>query len=315
MKEIGGYIEFERYSGSEYHENCLALNNGRNCLRYLIRARRIKKLALPKFICSAVTDTCKMEKTEISYYDVDKNFKPVLEGMPEESYIYVVNYYGQLSFAYLSALCEKYAHLIIDNAHAFFEKALPHVDTIYTCRKFFGVCDGAYLYTDCRLDMELWHERVYDKMEYLLGRFECGANAFYHVYQENEQIIGRQEIKYMSHLTQNILKSLDYERIKSVRSRNFQLLSKGLGKKNLIEVSMAEGAYMYPFLISDGRTVRQKLNERKVYVPLLWPNVIEDWDESDSAYYLADHILPLPCDQRYTAEDMEYVVEVVSELT
>ena len=60
--------------------------------------------------------------------------------------------------------------------------------------------------------------------------------------------------------------------------------------------------------------MRQKLNEKKVYVPLLWPNVIEDWDESDLAYYLADHILPLPCDQRYTTEDMEYVVKMVNEL-
>ena len=36
MKEIGGYLEFERNQGEEFHKNCLALNTGRNCLRYLM---------------------------------------------------------------------------------------------------------------------------------------------------------------------------------------------------------------------------------------------------------------------------------------
>ena len=33
MREFGGYIEIEHYKGNEYHTECLALNNGRNCLR------------------------------------------------------------------------------------------------------------------------------------------------------------------------------------------------------------------------------------------------------------------------------------------
>lgn len=47
MREFGGYIEIEHYKGNEYHTECLALNNGRNCLRYLIRTRRIRKIMLP----------------------------------------------------------------------------------------------------------------------------------------------------------------------------------------------------------------------------------------------------------------------------
>ena len=39
MREFGGYIEIEHYKGNEYHTECLALNNGRNCLRYLIRTK------------------------------------------------------------------------------------------------------------------------------------------------------------------------------------------------------------------------------------------------------------------------------------
>ena len=45
MREFGGYIEIEHYKGNEYHTGCLALNSGRNCLRYLIRARQIRNNA------------------------------------------------------------------------------------------------------------------------------------------------------------------------------------------------------------------------------------------------------------------------------
>lgn len=58
MKEIGGYLELEQNSGSEFRSNGIALNSARNCLRYLIRARKIKKIWLPKFLCSVISDTC-----------------------------------------------------------------------------------------------------------------------------------------------------------------------------------------------------------------------------------------------------------------
>ena len=54
MKEIGGYIELDRYTLPMLHENAKALNCGRNCLAYLIRARGIKKIALPYFLCDSV---------------------------------------------------------------------------------------------------------------------------------------------------------------------------------------------------------------------------------------------------------------------
>lgn len=35
MKEIGGFLEWETYSGAEYHQEALALNSARNALRFL----------------------------------------------------------------------------------------------------------------------------------------------------------------------------------------------------------------------------------------------------------------------------------------
>ena len=44
-----------------------------------------------------------------------------------------------------------YGNIIVDHTHAFFQKPLKGIDTLYSCRKFWGVSDGAYLSTDASL--------------------------------------------------------------------------------------------------------------------------------------------------------------------
>jgi len=44
MKEIGGYIELDTYTGAMLHEKAIALNCGRGALEYLCEAKMIRKL-------------------------------------------------------------------------------------------------------------------------------------------------------------------------------------------------------------------------------------------------------------------------------
>ena len=69
---------------------------------------------------------------------------------------------------------------------------------------------------------------------------------------------------------------------------------------------------MYPFYVADGARVRREMQRRKIYVPTLWPNVLELPDSLERRY--AENILPLPCDQRYDEEDMRAILAVLEEL-
>ena len=52
MNEIGGYNPLEIGSSKELlHENGVFLNSGRNCLSYVVQARKIKKIHVPFYIC------------------------------------------------------------------------------------------------------------------------------------------------------------------------------------------------------------------------------------------------------------------------
>lgn len=66
---------------------------------------------------------------------------------------------------------------------------------------------------------------------------------------------------------------------------------------------------MYPFLIQGGNELRKKLIEKNIYVPTLWPNVLADMDKQSLEYDYAQNILPLPCDQRYTLDDIKTIVK------
>ena len=102
-----------------------------------------------------------------------------------EEWLYVVNYYGQLGNDVLENLAGKYGRIIVDNAQAYFQMPLEGVDTIYTCRKFLGVADGAFLYTDAMIEEELPRDESFERMRFLLGRFERTASEFYPEYAAN----------------------------------------------------------------------------------------------------------------------------------
>lgn len=134
MKEIGGYIELDTYRLPMLHEGAIALNCGRNCLAYLIKAKNIKKIKVPYFMCDSVFEVCKKYGAEISFYHINENFLPEDIELADGEWLYLINYYGQLDVRYIEKLKYGFGRIIIDNAQSYFEMPLSGVDTLYTCR-------------------------------------------------------------------------------------------------------------------------------------------------------------------------------------
>lgn len=308
--EIGGYLEFETFCGPEYHTGAIRLNSGRNCLAYLLEARSIKKIHLPYYLCSSVREVCAKYGVEIHYYHVNKDFSPKIDfKLSSSDYLYLVNYYGQISNVYIENLAQKIENLIVDNSQAFFQMPVEGIDTLYTCRKFFGVPDGAYLYSNASLGHKLKQDVSLNRMAYILGRFEEDATSHYEEFRYNENIFEQIPMLGMSKLTQNLLKGIDYNRVKAKRERNFSFLNKNLNSINQLQLKVPIGAFSYPLLLEDGVAIRKKMQEKKIYIPMLWPDVLDSCDRSTVEYHYARNILPVPCDQRYGKNDMIKLIE------
>ena len=305
MKEIGGYIELDTYTGNMLHDEGIKLNCGRNALAYIIKAKNIKKLWMPKFMCDSCDKVLSDNNVNVQYYSIGIDFKPTIKEW--DGWLYVVNFYGQLSNDYLNSLGDR---IIVDNAQAYFQEPIPGVDTLYTCRKFFGVADGAILYTDKLIRVEEQDES-FNRMNFLLGRYERSASEFYAEYVENNHFFRNQPIKTMSKLTENLLHGIDYEEVRKRRTQNFSYLHEKLYYVNMLNLSLPDGAFMYPLYIENGAELRKQLQTKKIFIPTLWPAVFNLCGEDELEYDMAKNILPIPVDQRYGIEDMKYIAREI----
>ena len=314
MKEYGGFIGLDTYRLPMLHEGAVALNCGRNCLAYLIRSKNIKKLVLPFYMCNSIFNVCSKYGVETVCYHVGESLLPEDIDLEDGAWLYVANYYGQLTREKILELKAKYDRIIIDNSQAYFDAPVEGVDTYYTCRKYFGVADGAFLYTDKLSDEEYPLDESFERMRFLLGRYERSASEFYDDYKANNRLFVNEPIKRMSKLTCNLLHGIDYNYVKQRRTDNFISYHTIFGKINKLELRISEGALVYPLLIENGPEIRRALQKKNIYVPTFWPAVLERVSEDSSDRYIVDNILPLPCDQRYQTEDTEYIAECLNEI-
>lgn len=311
-KEIGGYLELDRYHLPMLHEDAIALNSGRNCLAYLIQKKGIKRIWIPKFLCASVSDVCRREGCEVCYYSIGIDFTPILA--PTDDWVYLVNYYGQVKNDRIRDHKKQYSNLIVDNVQAYYQPPVEGIDTIYTCRKYFGVSDGAFLYTDAELE-ELEQDESFERVKFLLGRFERTASEFYSEFVSEEEEFSNFPVRRMSKLTDNLLHGIDYEMVKNKRTENFSYLHTILQHVNKLKLSIPAGAYMYPLYIENGFEIRKKLQAKKIYIPTLWPDVFDICKENEIEFSMARNILPIPIDQRYGIEDMECIVSILEQET
>lgn len=314
-KCIGGYFELESLINNPYHKGAIELNSARNALLYIVRSRNIKKIYTPYYMCDSINFIEKY--CERKYYEIGTNFLPIFnKSLKSDEYLYIVNYFGTISNETILKLKEKYKNIIIDNVQAFFQNNVEKVDTIYSCRKFFGVTDGAYLYTDKRMEKDeeesLDTDESNRRYNYVLGRLEKTPQDFFADYRKNEELLNNLPLMKMSKATKMILGAFDYNKIKEKRSKNFKFLNDNLKCINKLKLENIEGAYSYPLYIKDGENLRKFMIDKNIFTPTLWPNVIEE-NKSTQACDFAKNIVVIPSDQRYGLEEMKRIINIIKE--
>ena len=313
MRPIGGYFSLELPFREEYHKDALRLNTGRNCLEYILRARGYKKVYVPYYTCEVVMEPIK--KLDISYefyyVDIHLEIRDSFTLEQDEALLYT-NYYG-LKQRYVEYLAQKVgSRLIVDNTQAFYAKPLPGIDTFYTCRKFFGVADGAYLYCDAVLDEEIEQDYSYDRMAHLLKRVDLSAEEGFADFRRVDDGLDNQPIRKMSKLTQRMMQSIDYEAIAKKRKKNYLMLHETLGGENNLELPLELDAVpmVYPYL-TPVKGLRERLIENKIFVARYWPNVLDWTTKNDIEYQFTHMLLPLPIDQRYGKTEMDTLCNIL----
>ena len=318
--EIGSFIELQFEKGKEYfkgEKDIARLNTGRAAIYHTYRVLGCKAIWLPIYQCDTVREFLIKKNVSIKYYHIDADFNPIDLKQESGDAVLLVNYYGIMSYARMKVLASKYQNVIIDNSQAFFCKPIDTCMNVYSCRKFVGAPDGAYvigknahLYVD-------EYEQGYssDTSLFLLQRIEYGCEG--RAYQSrsiNENRVNTEDILKMSKLTQTILDGTDYELIKQKRIENFRIacdLFNDINKINPLKYFDQDTVPMvYPLVVEDDGLL-DRLQSAKHFQGHWWSYLLSETRESDFENWLSRYIIPITIDQRYGKEELEFINSIV----
>ena len=319
MKPIGGFFELEIPNGkNDYHETPNVFSYGRNCLKVIIDYLKPSRIYIPFYICDTVVKTIQSAKTEYEFYPIDQNFNldENIELLDNE-YILYVNYFG-IKKEEVNNLIRKYPHkLILDNTQAFFEKKLGDVWSFNSARKYFGVPDGAYLYSPQDINTDKFDHNEDFGFNYLINRITGKQNLAYNEFKDYEKSINKEIFK-ISNFSKILLSNIDYKAVADKRVSNFSFLHKLFRDKNrlMIPDNFDYIPNFYPLLLEKS-IEKEEFYKKNIFVPTFWTDVVNRDDENEKFQLekeISQRLIPLPIDQRLDREDMEYIGNEINQI-
>jgi hypothetical protein len=319
-RPIGGYFEweFKRNVDNFPYRNGVLVNSGRYALEYILKSLfPISKVYVPYFTCEVVLDPIQRLNLPYEFYRIDEKLEIGQDiALAENEYLIYTDYFG-IKGCYVKGLSKKYgANLIVDNSQAFFSKPNSGISQFYSPRKFVGCPDGGVAFPIVDKGITLNQGYSYDRCAALLQRGDGEISLGYNSFHQMDACLKEDGMLAMSQLTRNILGHIDYEKVKFRRCANFRILHSYLSSSNrmrnlLIDVDENDLCPMvYPYYTED-ENLRKRLIDNAIFVAQYWPNVLSWCSPSDKEYKLAKHILPLPIDQRYGDEEMDYIAKQI----
>lgn len=322
--EIGSFIELQMPKGMEYYkDNCFdgmeiaRLNTGRAAIYHAFTTTNCKAIWLPYYQCESVKEFFERKGVVCKFYHIDETFTPENIDQDNGDAILIVNYYGIMSSDRMSSLASMYRDVIIDNSQAFFAKPMKDCLNVYSARKFIGVSDGAYVIGKNATEGIEAYGQGYssDTALFMLQRIEYGCEGKAYISRtENEKRIDTEDCLKMSKLTRYILDGSDYRYIKEKRKENFQIANELFREWNQLNAIMHYNdscvPMVYPLLIEDD-VLLSRLLSAKHFQGHWWKWVEENPEANEFEKWISRYMIPITIDQRYGAEELEYLKEIV----
>lgn len=319
MNAIGGYLELELQNGGHhYHDTPYKMKSGRAALRYMFTIAKPALVYVPYYICNSVLEPFEVTNTRYKFYEIDETFGPkTMPELEEGEYFLYVNYLD-LKRETIAQLSKKYKDkLIVDCTHSFFMKGNGVSWFFNSCRKFFGVPDGAYLYIPNEAALEVVENKnEHYIVDHLIKRFNGHPGDGYNYFQENEVLLDS-GIMAMSKLSEYLLSGVDYDEVIERRRTNYAFVHERVKHVNVYDATPTGDnvSIFYPLLL-DRIIDRNQLAKQGIFISQFWKEALQqaDIEGFELEKGLVNLLWPLPIDQRYSPEDMNHMISAILEL-
>ncbi len=299
---------------------------GRSALQAIISELKNKKtVAMPSWCCHTMVKPFLDAGIKVIFYPVFFNESIVQEIIYDCDVIYVMDYFGFSSEISIDHPC-----VIRDVTHSLFSKSYDDADYYYgSLRKWCGVWTGGYTWT--KNGHLLGFDYKYDTSRYISLRDQGmrlkkayidaqdilpeNKSAFLSCFKEAEEYLEGCGNSPAAQRDVEIAQTLDVSFIRDRRRSNAKILMEGLSKLILFkELDQTDVPLFVPISVPKKLRdpLRRHLVEKSIYCPCHWP--ISDYHVlNDKTKEIYDREISVVCDQRYGAEDMYRIIDVITD--
>ena len=321
------------------------LSTGRSAIEFAIKAieeckPELKKVAvLPSFTCDTVFEPFLKHGYEVFYYPVERDLTTTSDAILETALQYkasIVLFHRYFGFDTLDRQVDRMCDILrglgiytIEDCTQCLYSEIPRADSDFTVgsiRKWTGTPDGGFIVSHkMRLnnkpvsyDVKLEKTKIeasYAKYRYLFEH-KGDKGEMLTMYRNAEDILDNQAAIYaISEMSVKVQANLNKQELIRKRRENFEILGNKLTShiKPVFKLNRNKEIPLYfPVLVEDRAALQKHLVKNAIYAPVVWPKDDKQSKQCDGAENAYQHLLCIPVDQRYDADDMNRIVDVIN---
>jgi dTDP-4-amino-4,6-dideoxygalactose transaminase len=321
------------------------LSTGRAAIKFIlshiIKKVKIKKCWLPSYLDETFIQSFRELNLDYEFYNLKENLQLdtdyLSRRIEKNDVILTVNYFNFLPnnkiVKFLRKLKNNNVIIIEDSTHSFLTNNINLTRianySIISLRKWFGIPDGGIAISnndlfDKKLIVEkLFYDFVYLRLKYAilknfyLNKVVNKKDSFREIHNKAEELADLTiRLNAMSCISKTILNSIDFNNVIYERRKNFKYLLSSFRNLDNIDIlckNLKEGICPigFPIIVAGRDVLREYLATNKIYCPIHWLLPEEIPKKFTYSYFLSQNMITIPCDQRYSIEDMEMIAEKV----
>ncbi len=327
MREIGSEfwnVPIEEKINGLYPESTQWYLSGRSALQAIVEElRNVNSVALPSWCCDSMIKPFIDEGIEVVFYPVYWKNGLVQKIRYDTDALFLMDYFGYISQQ--TELSDYKGIVIRDVTHSVFSTTYSDANYYFgSLRKWCGVWTGGFAWTinGYKLKKGKKHDEKYVKLrekamqqkyEYING--DRKDKEYLKIFNETEEYLEDVGIALAAERDVVLAKHLDINFIRKRRKENAEVLRKAFQEWLLFpEISNMDTPMFVPILVPNGKRdeLRRFLINNEIYCPIHWP-VSEYHKLDDKTVQIYENELSLVCDQRYTKDDMNRMVNIIKQ--
>ena len=310
------------------------LRSGRDALKAIAREYAPRIALLPALACDSMLFPFQMYGHQIRYYKLNKDYSINLDSLDfgtDPVFFLYMDYFGRKAIrdAELERLKTKGNVIMIeDRTHnLIWERTSSfHPDyTIASLRKWIPVPDGGLLWGNIKepFNTDTAFSQLRLKAQCMRHQyFLCGdekiKTEYRKIFSEVSGLMDQDEPGSMSAYSYALARETDWAGVRSQRKENAERLISILRQSpyiTLIQDQAGKSDLYVAFTVPNRDRIQRQLSAEGIFNTIIWPISDEQKAACGIAKETEQNMLAAPCDQRYTADDMNYIGKEIVRVT